>query len=499
MTRFSLSRFLLLPIHAQKSKILTLHFTTTARSADKFYLHLQNNPNNIEKTLPTVKAKLDPTCVNDVLQRCLPRQSQLGIRFFIRASRQSQLGIRFFIWAGLQSSYRHSSFMYEKACKLLKIKQNSRIIIDVIEAYKKEECVVSVKTMKVLLNLCKKARLANEALWVLRKLPEFNLRADTVMYNMVIRLFCEKGDMVMADNLMKEMGLIDLYPDMITNVSMIKGFCNVDRLEDACALLKAMRGHGCPPNTVAYSTLLDGIFKLGRMQKALELLGEMEKEGGNWSPNVITYTSVIQRFCERGMVMEGLRVLDRMEAYGCAPSRVTINPLIMGLCLDGNIEEAYKFIDKVVAGGSVSYGDCYSSLVFALVRIKRLNEADKLFRKMLASGMKPDGLVCSVMIKELCLKGQVVDGFYLYEEIEKLGCLSTIDSDIHSILLDGLCQESHSLEASKLARFMLEKRIRLQAPYVDKILKHLKKSRDKDLITHLTRIGGGCYANKKNC
>ncbi|KAJ0047703.1 hypothetical protein Pint_16907 [Pistacia integerrima] len=365
--------------------------------------------------------------------------------------------------------------MYEKACKLLKIKQNSRIIIDVIEAYKKEECVVSVKTMKVLLNLCKKARLATEAL------------ADTVMYNIVIRLFCEKGDMVMADNLMKEMGLIDLYPDMITNVSMIKGFCNVGRLEDACALLKAMRGHGCPPNTVAYSTLLDGICKLGRMQMALELLGEMEKEGGNCSPNVITYTSVIQRFCEKGMVMEGLRVLDRMEAYGCAPSRVTINPLIMGLCLHGNIEEAYKFIDKVVAGGSVSYGDCYSSLVFALVRIKRLNEADKLFRKMLASGMKPDGL------------GQVVDGFYLYEEIEKLGCLSTIDSDIHSILLDGLCQESHSLEASKLARFMLEKRIRLQAPYVDKIVKHLKKSGDKDLITHLTRIGGGCYANKKNC
>ncbi|XP_044489042.1 pentatricopeptide repeat-containing protein At5g47360 [Mangifera indica] len=464
------------PIKAQNFKIFTSHFSTTATSADKFYFHLQNNPNNIEKTLPAVKAKLDSTCVNDVLQRCFPRQSQLGIRFFI--------------WAGIQFSYRHSLFMYEKVCELFKIKQNPRIVIDLIEAYKKEECVVSVKTMKVLLKLCEKAGLANEALFVLRKMPEFNLRADTIIYNTVIRLFCGKGDMVMADNLMKEMVLIDLYPDMITNVSMIKGFCNVGRFEDACRVVKAMREHGCAPNAVAYSTLLDGICKFGSMEMALNLLEEMEKDGGDCSPNVVTYTSVIQSFCEKGMVMEGLGVLDRMEAYGCAPNRVTISTLIKGLCHDGNIEEAYKLIDKIVAGGSVSYGDCYSSLVVALVRIKRLKEADKLFRKMLASGVKPDGLACSVMIKELCLEGQVVDGFYLYEEIEKIGCSSSIDSDIHSILLDGLCKEGHSQEALKLSRSMLERRIRLQAPYADKIIEYLKKSGDNDLITRFTRIGG---------
>ncbi|KAJ0106678.1 hypothetical protein Patl1_18431 [Pistacia atlantica] len=198
--------------------------------------------------------------------------------------------------------------------------------------------------------------------------------------------------MVMAHKLMKEMGLIDLYLDMITNVSMIIGFCNVGRLEDACALLKAMRGHGCAPNAVAYSTLLNGICKSESMQMALELSGEMEKEARDCSSNVVTYSSVIQ------------------------------STLIKGLCLDG-IEEAYKLIDKVFVGGSVLHGDYYNSLVIPLVRTKRLKEADKLFRKMLASGMKPNGLAY------------------------------------------GFCQESHSLEASKLARFMLERRIRLQAPY----------------------------------
>ena len=107
--------------------------------------------------------------------------------------------------------------------------------------------MVSAKALKVVLNLCKEPRLANEALWILGKMNEFVLQADTTAYNVVIRLFCEKGDMAMAEELMNEMGLSDIFPDMISYVTMIKGFCNVGRLEDACGLVKFMRGLGCVP------------------------------------------------------------------------------------------------------------------------------------------------------------------------------------------------------------------------------------------------------------
>lgn len=59
---------------------------------------------------------------------------------------------------------------------------------------------------------------------------------------------------------------------------MIKGFCNVGRLEDAFGLHKAMRGHGCASNAVSYATLPDGICKLRSMEMAQELSGEMEKK-----------------------------------------------------------------------------------------------------------------------------------------------------------------------------------------------------------------------------
>ncbi|KDP39911.1 hypothetical protein JCGZ_03442 [Jatropha curcas] len=474
MSISSLSRFVSLSITPQTSKFSMSHFTTSL--SDALYTHLQKNPNNTERALNSIKPKLDSICVNEVLDKC-----SLDSYF--------QIGLRFFIWAGYQSNYRHSSFMYSRACQLFKIKQNPQVVLNLIEAYRAEKCVVSVKTFKIVLNLCKEGRLANEALLVLRKMPEFDLRADTNVYNIVIRLFCDKGNMDMAQKLMEEMGLIDLYPDMVTYISMIKGFSDVGRLDEASRLFKLMRGHGCLPNVVAYSTLLDGILRFGTVERALELLEEMEKDGGDCSPNLLTYTSVIQNLCEKGGSLDAFAILDRMEAFGCAPNRVTVSTFIKGLCMDGHVEEAYKLIDRVVVGGSVSYGDCCSSLVVCLIRIKKVEEAEKLFRRILVSGARPDGLASSFMIRELCLENRVLDGYCLYDEIEKIGCLSSIDSDIYSVLLVGLCQQSHSMEAAKLARSMLEKGIRLKPPYVNKIADHLKKFGDMELFTRLSSIG----------
>nr|POE99736.1 pentatricopeptide repeat-containing protein [Quercus suber] len=447
MALSSISKIFSLSTSLKPPKFSTLN-SPSVSSAEKFYTHLQRNgAKNIEKSLATVNTTLDSNCVTEVLHRCQPNQSQMGLRFFI--------------WAGLQSKYRHSSFTYNKACELLQINRNPGVVVDIVEGYRVDGYVFSAKAFK----------------------------ADTTAYNVVLRLFCENGDMDMAEELMNEMGLSDFYPDMITYVAMIKGFCNVGRIEDACGLVKFVRGHGCVPNVVVYSTLLDGVCRCGSMERALELLGEIERGGGNCSPNVVTYTSVIQSFCEKGQTKEALEILDRMEAFGCAPNRVTVSSLINGFCMEGHVEKAYKAIDKVVAGGNVSYGDCYSSLILSFVKFQKLEEAEKLIRKMLATGVKPDSLASSILIRELCLEGRVLDGFYLFDEVEKFEFLTSIDSDLYSILLVELCQQSHLVEAAKLARLLPKKGIRLKASYIDSIAENLKKFENEELVKQLSMIG----------
>ncbi|KAF5179615.1 Pentatricopeptide repeat-containing protein [Thalictrum thalictroides] len=456
-------------------------YNSSSSSIENYWKILQSSSNdsqlNLEKTLTNVRGKLDSSTVEIILKRCsINRFSTL-------------LGLRFFIWAGLRSDYRHTSYMFNKACKFFEIHKKPQTLSDVLESYRKENGLVSVKTFKVILNLCGEAKLADEGLGMLRKMGEFGCRPDTTIFNVVIRMFSDKGGngMDVAQGLMKEMGLIDLYPDLSTYIAMIKGFCRVGRLDDACRLIEVMRDHGCVPNVVVYSTLLDGFCKIGNFDRALEFLCEMEEDPSR-IPNVVTYTSLIQSFCEKGKTKEALTILVRMESRGCFPNRVTVSTLLKQLCFEENIEAAYRLIDKVIANGVVSRNECYSSLVLSLLQYKKMDEAKKLFILMLENQIKPDGLACSKFIKQLCLEGNFLNGFEYYVEMEKRDFLASVDSDIYSILLVGLCQQGHLVEATRLINAMVERKIKLKAPYANSIFESLQNSGERELASHLMSV-----------
>ena len=111
-----------------------------------------------------------------------------------------------------------------------------------------------------------------------------------------------------------------------------------------------------------------------------------------------------------------------------------------------------------------------------------------MFRKMLATSVSPNSLASSLLIKKLCSKGQILDGYRLYVIIEKLGCILTIDSDIYSISLAGLCQDGHLLEAANLAGVMVEKGIGLKPPYAEITIDHLKNLGELELVSHILRL-----------
>ncbi|XXG60294.1 hypothetical protein AAC387_Pa04g2237 [Persea americana] len=140
---------------------------------------------------------------------------------------------------------------------------------------------------------------------------------NTSSYNIVIHLFGEKNEIDVAKCSMDEMVSIGLYLDMITCITMIKGFCNSNHLDDEHAVFCDMRNHGCSPNVVVYSALVDEACKSESLGMTLELLDEMERDKNDCSkPNVVTYTSLIQNLCEsqEGQAKEALGVLDWMRA-----------------------------------------------------------------------------------------------------------------------------------------------------------------------------------------
>ncbi|KAK4802504.1 hypothetical protein SAY86_000707 [Trapa natans] len=460
MLRSSVSRLTTLSIGPRTNKLSTQQLIA-ASPAQELFSQLQKHEANLEKALGSTKARIDSSCVNEVLRRCT---ADLSIS-----------GLRFFIWAGIQSNYKHSSHMYRKACKIFRIQQNPGSILDVLESYRVAEFPINLRTVKVVLNLCREANLANEALWVLRTMGDFNLGADTVVYNIVIRLFCQKGDMDTAESLMREMGSAGLSANMITFMLMIRGLCDVGKLDAASKLFEELKEQGCAPNVVVFSALLDGFCGKANLEKALELLSEMEKGDEDCRPNTVSYTSVIHSFCIQGLLSSALVVLDRMISHGCAPNRVTVRVLFDALCADGREQEVDELIDKVVVCGSVSIADCNSCLIISLIRVEKLEEAERQFRLMLSHDMRPDAVTCNMILRELCSKGRPFDAFLIIKEIEKAGFSAFIGHDVFSALIMGLYELNHREEALTLAKLMLARGIKIQAPYSDEILKCMEK------------------------
>jgi leucine-rich PPR motif-containing protein len=79
-------------------------------------------------------------------------------------------------------------------------------------------------------------------------------------------------------------------PNVVSYNTLLKGFCNDNRAEEALELLHMMannKGRSCRPNVVSYTTVINGFFIEGQVDKAYNFFHEMMDQGVQ--PDVVTY------------------------------------------------------------------------------------------------------------------------------------------------------------------------------------------------------------------
>lgn len=316
-------------------------------------------------------------------------------------------------------------------------------------------------------------------------MPDFGCRPDVPSYNAVLRLSSITPDAAYAA--LTEMKDSGLRPDMATYVNVIKKLCAGGRLDTARSLLLRMREDGCSPNVVVYSALLDGACSCGDVVVALEILEKMEgEEDRDCAPNVVSYTCLMKCLCENGKLEEALGVLDRMGQNGCQANRVTLRTLLKGFCGEGRVNDAYKIVERTVSEtGGVSGSECYSLLVHCLLRVGDQGAAEGLLWRMVERGIRPDGLACNSVMREICEKRRFLDGYNWVFALEEKG-MGCVDSDVYSCLLVGLCEEGHLVEAMKLARKIVDNGVRLEDSCVDRVLEAMEKIGEEDLASQMT-------------
>lgn len=69
-------------------------------------------------------------------------------------------------------------------------------------------------------------------------------------------------------------------------------------MDEAMNIFKQMQMDGVQPNVVAYTTILDGLCKIRRVEDVRNLMNQMARQG--ISPDIVTYNSLISGFFRLG-------------------------------------------------------------------------------------------------------------------------------------------------------------------------------------------------------
>ncbi|XP_057426377.1 pentatricopeptide repeat-containing protein At5g39710-like [Lotus japonicus] len=252
----------------------------------------------------------------------------------------------------------------------------------------------------------------DEALEILRGMPEMLLDPDEVSYSAVISGFRRIRELRKAFELKLEMDQKETcWPlDQDTNESLVKDLSNHDTfsslVNDYCAEDKAEMAFKLRyqaqylPDSVSYCLLLNGLHKKATSRFAKRLLLFYIVAHCLTIPSYIIYDILIEKcannefksvvelvkgFRMRGLVNEAARARDTMLHRNYKPEGAVYNLLIFDHCIGGNVHKAYDMYKEMLHYGFVCHMFSVLALIKALYCDERYNEMSWVIRNTLRS------------------------------------------------------------------------------------------------------------------
>lgn len=229
-------------------------------------------------------------------------------------------------------------------------------------------------------------------------------------YNTIIKGLASNGSLSAALELSQEMQSFCLWDSVTTNTlvhaAVLQGEFSLaeDLLKKHTVAPKQnsrqsskLRQH---PNVEAYTRLLDGYGKAGKLEKALSVLQWMRLEGVE--PNMITYSCLIGGMGRSKKVDQAMKMIEFMKTTGLKPTVVIYNSLISGLLNECSPPGAYGSMEKPTLD-------------------KNVDEALAILREMMQAGVQPNTVTVSVLVNALgkCSEPRVREARALVDKLQR--------------------------------------------------------------------------------
>ncbi|XP_057430238.1 pentatricopeptide repeat-containing protein At5g39710-like [Lotus japonicus] len=271
----------------------------------------------------------------------------------------------------------------------------------------------SLVTFNALIHgLCSLERV-DEALGILRGMPEMGLSPDAVSYNTVLFGFCQIRELKKAYELKVEMdekiiwldeytyeSLMEGLSDEVTYSSLLNDYFAQGNMQKVFKLEREMTRNGYLPDSVTLGVFINGLNKKATTSIAKGILLRMISSQCLTMPSYIIYDTLIENcsyvefksavglvkdFSTRGLVNEAAIAHERMHNMSVKPDGAVYNLLIFDHCRRGNVNKAYEMYKEMVHYGFFPHMFSVLSLIHALYYDRKNSEMGWVIRNTLRS------------------------------------------------------------------------------------------------------------------
>ncbi|GJS23759.1 tetratricopeptide-like helical domain-containing protein, partial [Tanacetum coccineum] len=169
-----------------------------------------------------------------------------------------------------------------------------------------------------------------------------------------------------------------------------------EKIDKALNLISEMHERGIVPNLVTYTSLVNGLCLVGRLEEAFMLFDEIQNHG--ISPNIDTYFTLINSLWINRKVKEALILLKKMEGLGMVRDIVLSTSIIVGMCkVRKSLLDAGDLLRQMTVGGHELDGVTYSLIITRFVRFNETKIALLYLERMPDAGFFANDFTKSIL------------------------------------------------------------------------------------------------------
>jgi pentatricopeptide repeat protein len=283
-------------------------------------------------------------------------------------------------------------------------------------------------TTTVFIKGCINANQLESARAVASKL-DYN-RADTELFSVIVKLYCELGDYEKALQVIERMKQTRYKPTYVTYNSILNSYVERKMYNEAQNLFDQIAHH-----IVLWTTIVKMYCKQGDLNAAFQAVERMKKEG--FKPNHVTFTVLLKACTEHGQYKH-VHEIKRHLSEQDIPLELW-STLIKSACQEGDMNQAMEMVHTMQKHGHTIDSVLWNIILNGYVQAGEFSQVIDLFKKLNPTLLTVQ--IWSTVINALALSGNIETSLAYHDQMKHQGVEPSAVTYI--ILLSGCENERH--------------------------------------------------------